>query len=184
MNDAIKRVSMAGAAAVAAACLVGSAAAQGLPPAPAEMGALGWLEGAWEGEGWIDHGGHRAEFRGTERVEQRMGGRLLVVEGSFTAFMGPQLGEVLVHQAFGVFSWKEKAGEFVFRTYTARGGDGDANAVEVSPGRLVWGYEGPTGKVRYTITRTAEGEWREEGHASRDGGETWALFFEMVLTRR
>ena len=163
----------------------GGAAGQGLPPAPAEMAALAWLVGEWEGEGWIDEGGRRGTFRGTEVVESRMGGRLVVVEGSFTAFMGPELGHVPVHQALGVFSWDERAGEHVFRTYTARGGNGARNAVEVSEGRVVWGYEDPRmGTVRYTLERLEDGRWKETGVASGDGGASWRPFFEMVLTRR
>ena len=50
---------------------------------------------------------------------------------------------------------------------------------------MVWEYDDPRmGRVRYTLTRTAEGAWREEGHASSDGGETWHKFFEMELRRR
>lgn len=163
----------------------GGLAGQALPPVPAEMEALGWLVGEWEGSGWIEEGGRRGEFRGTERVERRMGGRVLVVEGSFTANMGPELGEVPVHQALGVISWDARAGHHVFRTYTARGGQGEAHEAEVADGRVVWGYDDPRmGRVRYTLTRTAEGAWREEGHASSDGGETWRSFFAMELRRR
>lgn len=39
------------------------------------------------------------------------------------------------------------------------------------------------GRVRYTITRTPDGAWREIGEASRDGGESWHQFFEMELAR-
>jgi hypothetical protein len=173
---------------VAAVLLAGGISgldAQGLPPVPAEMGALGWLVGAWEGSGWIEEGGRRGEFRGTERVERRMGGRVLVVEGSFTADMGPERGEVPVHQALGVISWDGRAGHHVMRTYTARGGQGEAHEAAVSEGRIVWGYDDPRmGRVRYTLTRTGEGAWREVGHASSDGGETWHQFFEMELRRR
>ena len=41
----------------------------------------------------------------------------------------------------------------------------------------------PQGKVRYTITRTAEGAWFEIGEYSRDG-QQWAKFFEMTLTKK
>ena len=159
-------------------------AGQVLPPVAGEMGAAGWLVGEWEGAGWIEDGGRRAEFRSREVVEPRMGGRVLVVEGHHTAEI-PGMGEVPVHQALGVLSWDGRAGKWVFRTYTARGGQGEANEAEVADGRMVWGYDDPRmGRVRYTITRTEAGEWREVGDASSDGGATWRRFFEMVLTRR
>lgn len=160
-----------------------TAGAQGLPPAPAEMEAVAWLAGDWEGSGWIEYSpGQRAEFTGRERVEARMGGRLVVLEGEFTAWMGPQAGDVPVHQALGVISYDERGDRYQFRTYTARGGHGDARPMEVGDGRLVWGYDDPTmGSVRYTMTRTETGAWHEVGHASRDDGETWHHFFEMTL---
>lgn len=159
------------------------AVGQGLPAAPAEMEALAWLEGEWQGSGWLEYApGQRGEFAGTERVESRMGGRLLVVEGEFSAWMGPEAGDVPVHQALGVMSYDPSSGRYLFRTYTARGGHGDAATAEVADGRIVWGYDDPAmGRVRYTITRTDDGAWHEVGHASRDDGESWHHFFEMTL---
>lgn len=90
------------------------------------MEALAWLEGEWSGDGWIERDAQRAQFRGTEQVEWRLDGRLVIVEGNFTADMGPQLGQVPVHQALGVFSWDAGAETYTFRTYTARGGNGRA----------------------------------------------------------
>lgn len=173
------------AAAVGLAVCAGPVVGQGLPPAPEEMEAVAWLAGEWSGSGWIEaRPGQRAEFEGSERVERRMGGRLLVVEGEFTAWMGPEAGDVPVHQALGVMSYDPEGDRYLFRTYTARGGQGEANPAEVADGRMVWGYDDPAmGRVRYTITRTAEGAWREIGEASRDGGESWHQFFEMELER-
>lgn len=159
--------------------------AQGLPPVPPEMEAVAWLEGEWTGSGWMEYSpGRRSEFEGTERVESRMGGRVLVVEGQFTAWMGPEAGDVPVHQALGVISYDARNDRFLFRTYTARGGNGEAHTAEVTEGRIVWGYDDPRmGQVRYTITHTEDGAWHEVGHASRDGGESWHKFFEMRLER-
>jgi hypothetical protein len=156
-----------------------------LPPAPEAIDRLGFLVGEWEGTGWMEYApGQRAGFRGTERVERRMGGRLVVVEGDFTAWMGPERGDVPVHQALGIFSYDPRRDGIVFRTYTAHWPGGDAHGVQVEENRLVWGYEDPRfGTVRFTITVTPGGEWHEVGHASRDGGATWHPFMEMSLRR-
>lgn len=156
-----------------------------LPPVPEEMGRLDFLVGDWEGEGWMEVApGQRAGFTGTERVEHRMGGRVVVVEGAFTVRMGPERGEVPVHQALGVFSWDPEADGFTFRTWTARGGHGEAHPAEITDGRIVWGYEDPRmGTVRYTITLTPDGAWHEIGEASSDDGVSWHQFFEMTLAR-
>jgi hypothetical protein len=175
---------------MAVAATVGSASplwGQVLAPVAEELDRLEWLVGEWEGTGWMEYTpGQRAEFRGTERVERRMGGRLVVVEGRFTAWMGPEAGEVPVHEAVGIFEFDPRAGQFRFRTYTGFGPEaGGLHAAEVSDGRVVWGYEDPRhGTVRYTITRTDGDEWVEVGDASRDGGGTWHRFFEMRLRRR
>lgn len=161
-----------------------SAAAQ-LPRAPAELDRLDFLLGEWEGGGWMEYAqGQRGEFKGTERVERRLGDRLVVLERSLTAWMGPRRGDVPVHEALGVFSWDPRSSGFVFRIWTARG-DGGTSPAEVEDGRITWGYEDPRqGTIRYTITLTPEGAWHEVGDASRDGGETWHRFFEMTLAKR
>lgn len=171
---------------MAALLLLSAPAAAQLPLAPAELERLAFLEGEWEGEGWMEYApGQRGEFRGTERVERRMGGRLVVVEGAFTARMGPDQDVVPVHHALGVFSYDAAADRFVFRAYTAQGANGEAHDAEVGVNEVVWGYEDPRfGTVRYTISLTPQGEWHEVGHASRDGGATWHRFFEMTLQRR
>lgn len=178
---------MSGVAMVVGLGVAGGAGAQGLPPAAEELELLEWMVGDWEGAGWMEYSpGERGEFRGTERVERRMGGRLVVVEGRFTAWMGPELGDVVVHEAVGILDFDPQAGRFRFRTYTAFGPEaGGLHEAEVSAGRMVWGYEDPRmGRVRYTIERTEGDEWHEVGDASRDGGTSWYRFFEMRLARR
>lgn len=161
------------------------AAAQVLPPVPAQIDALAWMVGEWEGEGWTTEGpGERNEFRGTEVVERRMGGRLVVVEGAFSAWMGPDMGHRPVHQALGIFSYDRAAGRLAFRTYTAAGAGGEASAEVREDGALVWGFGDPgAGQVRYTLTRTPADEWHEIGERTTDG-ERWTRFFEMTLRRR
>ena len=162
-----------------------NAPAQVLPPVPAQIEALEWMVGEWEGEGWTTEGpGDRNAFRGTEVVERRMGGRLVVVEGAFSAWMGPEMGNRPVHQALGIFSYDPDAGRLAFRTYTAAGGGGEASAEVREDGALVWGFGDPgSAQVRYTITRTPADEWHEIGER-RSGGESWTQFFEMTLRRR
>lgn len=158
-----------------------------LPPVPEAIEELDFLVGEWEGDGWIEGApGQRATFRGTEKVERRMGGRLVVVEGDFIAVVGPDGREAPVHQALGIFSYDRERDALRFRTYLARGTGGvhDVERFEPDERRLRWGYEDPRmGTVRYTIEITPEGEWHEIGEARR-GDEAWQRFFEMTLTRR
>jgi hypothetical protein len=162
-----------------------SARAQ-LPPIAPAMSAVDVLVGEWSGSGWMEFmPGERSEFRGTERVERRMGGRIVVVEGSFTAWFGPELGEQPVHEAYGIFAHDPASGALTFHTWTAQGVTGARHAVEPAEGAVIWGYEDPAfGTVRFTITVTPDGQWHETGVVSRDGGATWHQFFEMTLQRR
>lgn len=172
-------------AALLATVLAAAAARAQLPEPPSlvPMERLSFLVGTWEGDGWMEHApGRRATFTSREVVEPRLGGRVLVVEGTHRAPMPGAPEPVVVHHAMGVFSHDEGDG-YHFRTWLANGHGGDFGARLEGDGVLVWGYDDPRrGEVRYTIT-VADGTWREVGDARRDGGE-WHRFFEMTLAKR
>ena len=153
------------------------------PPSLEPMERLGFLAGTWEGEGWMEYQpGRKATFTSREIVEPRLGGRVLLVEGTHRSPMPGEPEPVVVHHALGVVS-HDAAGGYRFRTWLADGHSGDFGA-ELADGGLVWGYDDPRlGRVRYTI-RIEDGDWVEVGDASRDGGESWHRFFEMRLSRK
>jgi hypothetical protein len=161
-----------------------SVTAQPVQPAPASldsMRALSFLEGAWEGEGWIRMGpGEPTRFTSKETVESRLGGRILTVEGLHHASADPSR---VVHHAFAVVSHNAAAARYRFQTHLADGRGGDYPG-ELKDGAFVWGMEHPmAGRIRYTI-RVREGRWHEVGESSRDEGKTWTQFFEMTLARK
>ncbi|HET9481169.1 MAG TPA: hypothetical protein VFP98_05380, partial [Candidatus Polarisedimenticolia bacterium] len=71
---------------------------------------------------------------------------------------------------------------FRFDTYRAGENGVDAEA-SYEAGVFTWGFDAPTGQVRFRIRRTEEGEWHETGEFSPDQGTTWHPFFEMTLHR-
>lgn len=146
----------------------------------AEMEKLSFLVGEWEGESWWEMvPGQRAKNLGTETVESRLGGLLLVVEGKHT---DPENGKV-VHHAVGLLSWDEKAGRYRFQTHLADGRSAEASG-RFEDGAFVWGPPAPPGiEIRYTIRETDDGRWHEVGEMSQDGGESWRKIFEMTLQR-
>ena len=146
-------------------------------PTIAAMKVLPPLEGRWEGAGWIRMGpGDPVRFIGEERVESRLDGRLLVVEGLHRT---PDRSKV-VHHAFGVFSWDESAKRYRFDTYVANRGGGDHHA-RMEGSALVWEFGAGNGpKRRFTIT-VENDQWKEVGHVQR--GDDWVQFFEMTLNR-
>lgn len=152
------------------------AAEPAVDPAIDAMRALPKLEGRWAGEGWMRMGpGEPMRFVGEETVESRLDGRLLVVEGLHRT---PDRSKV-VHHAFGVFSWDERAKHYRFNTYVANRGGGE-HAARLVENALVWDLAGEGPKRRFTITVTND-EWKEVGHVQR--GEEWLQFFEMTLKR-
>ena len=63
------------------------------------------------------------------------------------------------------------------RDYT----DGNGGNITVRVGdNLVWFIAGPQGRIRFTITLTAN-SWREVGEVEHEGG--WRPFMEMNLKR-
>lgn len=148
------------------------------------MKKLDFLVGHWEGDGWIQRGpDQRFEFRGTEIVEHRLDGLVVLVEGLHKTVIPETNEERVIHHAFGVFSYDAESGGYRFRTHLTSGRGGDFEA-HMEGDALIWGMENPqAGTIRYTIHLNEDGDWFEIGEASRDDGETWFQFFEMTLKR-
>ena len=164
------------------------ASSPGQPPtAPAAqrdaMKKLDFLLGQWKGEGWMEFApGQRRTFKGTEVVQSKLDELLLVVEGVHRGKAGDKGPEVVVHSAFAVVSYDDKAKRYRFQAFTGRGNFEDVEA-KVSERQLVWGMNVPQfGDVRYTIKLDDKGRWFEIGEVSRDG-KTWQQFFEQTLQR-
>ena len=173
-------------AVVLLAGVVASSPAQppGVPAAQRDaMKKLDFLVGQWKGEGWMEFApGQRRTFKGTETVQGKLDGLLLAVEGRHLGRPDDKGKEVVVHTAFGLVSYDEKAKRYRFQAFTGRGDHEDTEA-KVSEGRLVWGTKVPQfGDVRYTIKLDEKGRWFEVGEVSQDG-KAWRKFFEMTLER-
>jgi hypothetical protein len=169
-------------AAVAVSLSPAQSPAQGPAAAQQEaMKKLAFLVGEWKGEGWMEFApGQRRTFRGTEVVERKLDGLLLTIEGVHRGQVEGKDEVVVVHNAFVLVSYDEKAKRYRFQAYTAQGNHEDTEA-KVGEGQLIWGMKVPQfGEVRYTITRNEKGHWFEVGEVSPDGKE-WRKFFEMTL---
>ena len=164
-----------------------SARAQGAPSADASpvtraaMEELAWLEGHWEGEAsYQTPTGDRETILQTERIERRLNGVVLVVEGTGREKNADGSPGEVVFQAFGVISYDPDRERYTFRAFR----DGRSIDAETSleAGVFTWSFETPgAGHVRFRI-RNDQGAWHETGEFSRDGQE-WHPFFEMRLHR-
>ena len=148
----------------------------------AAMEPLEWLVGEWEGEAWIQMGPHGRETSlVTERVESRLDGRVLFVEGIGHEKAADGTPGEIVHHAAGVLSYDPDRTRYIFLAFR----DGHVTDAQTSleEGAFVWGFDVPSGgRVRFRI-RQDGGAWLETGEFSRDDGATWAQFFEMRLHR-
>jgi hypothetical protein len=145
------------------------------------MEAIVFLRGDWEGSGWMQMGPQRSEVLSSERVRPAAGGLAMVVEGVHRAEM-PDGTQKVVHDALGVLTWDSESGAYRFATKLATGFGGDYSAAVNADGDLEWSIPVPGRLMRYVI-HVENGKWRETGHMSTDGGETWDEFFGMTLTR-
>jgi hypothetical protein len=134
------------------------------------------LAGAWAGEGWMRGGPSEPErFVGEERVELRLEGRALLIEGKHWM---PDRSR-LVHNALGIVTYDAASGQYRFRTHVAGQPPGDFRAY-LDGGAFIWEMDAPRGRTRFTI-RVVNDEWREIGEIELDG--RWRQFFEMKLKR-
>lgn len=164
-----------------------SARAQGGPPADASpvtraaMEELAWLEGRWEGEAWFQTpSGERETILQTERIEPRLNGAVLVVEGTGREKNADGSPGEVIFQAFAVVSYDPDRERYTFRAFKdGRSFDPEAS---LEAGVFTWSFETPGGgRIRFRI-RNDQDAWHETGEFSRDGQE-WRPFFEMRLHR-
>jgi len=147
----------------------------------AEMKNLAYMIGKWQGTGWIERDGQRQTFAGSETLQSKLGGIVLLVEGSFTGKVVGGTEEVPVHETLGIISYDEQAKTYRFRSYLATGRSGEYELQLMADG-WQWGFQFPQGRVRYTFTLSGKNDWFEIGEFSQDG-QTWRKFFEMTLKR-
>lgn len=131
------------------------------------MQRLAYMVGQWQGEGWIQMGGPRITFRGGERVQSRLGGITLLVEGDFSSRPPGAEHDVPVHQTIGVIGFDETDSTYRLTTWTATGATGN-HTLELRDDGWRWQLDVGTGTVRYTATFPSNDEWVEIGEFSRE----------------
>lgn len=153
--------------------------ATGAAEQKAAIARLQVMVGEWQGRGTIEMPQGRYEFHGGERVQLKIDGLALLIEGSF--FHRDAEGrEVPSHTTLGVISFDPRSRTYRFHSWLA---NGMSNAAELKlvPDGWQWEIVHPRGRMRYT-TSFADGDWVEIGERTSDG-TTWQPFFEMRLKR-
>lgn len=145
------------------------------------MDRLAFLEGDWEGSGWVRFGPERSEFVSSERVSYAAGGLAMTILGVHRAPL-PDGTQRVVHDALGVLTWSSEDGAYRFVSKLENGFGGDYRAELTESGDLEWSIPVPGREMRYTIHVDGD-RWSETGLLSTDGGGTWSEFFGMTLER-
>lgn len=138
------------------------------------------LVGEWTGTGWsMNQTGQRTEFELTEKVDRRVSGTALLIEGHGHAKGQPG---VTTHDGLSVLYYDEKTAHYRWNGHEASSGTVDVD-VKLIDGGFEWALGAPRNSiVRFQIRFDAK-EWNEVGEASADG-RTWNRFMEMKLTKR
>jgi hypothetical protein len=147
-----------------------------------QMRAFDFLLGTWEGEGWIQFGPQRRNFRQHETVRTAAGGVVVVVDGLGVGADADNQGKK-VHEAFAVAHWDAAANQFRWIAFRAA----DGTRIEATPvlqeNQLIWEPPAIGGrKARFTIRREPDGRWHEIGEAETPDGKR-VPFLEMWLKR-
>jgi hypothetical protein len=147
----------------------------------ARLAPLTWLVGEWSGPAKVTAGPQTLTLTQRESVVEAANGTVLMIQGRGT-MTGPDGKDREVFQAAGMLTYDVAARRF---TWISSGGTGFLGVTEavVTGNAFVWNMKDGSGNtVRYTISRTPEGAWREVGEFAKDGG--WIKTFEMTLTKQ
>ena len=151
---------------------------QGVEAQRVAMAKLDYMAGNWRGSGWMERNG-RQTFTGTERVQRKLDGLALLVEGDFVSSSEPGRS---VHKTLAVMYYDPRTSTYRFDTWLAAGSHGE-HELELLDDGWRWHLNIPSGTIRYTMRRGTNGQWFEIGERSADG-KSWSKFFEMTLEKQ
>jgi hypothetical protein len=144
----------------------------------------GWV-GQWQGEGSMQMGpGEPKKSSVLEKIEWRLDGTVLLVEGLGKSLNPSTNEQVVTHNALAVLSYDAASNEYKFKTYLKDGRSTDAWLKSTGENTFQWGFDIPArGKTRYSITLDpSKKTWNEIGEYSADS-TSWSKFFEMNLVK-
>lgn len=145
-----------------------------------KMKAFQFMEGNWEGTGWIVDQDGKKESLVKESVAYETGGTIMVFRGKGYK---PEGGEnTLVHDALGVMYFDVMEKKYRLHSFINRGMNTIAEVELLDPGKFVWSFRaGPVNTIRYTLTYENE-IWTEVGEMVDASGAA-RVFFGMELRK-
>lgn len=141
--------------------------------------------GRWQGEGSMQMGpGQPKKSMVDENIEFKLSGTVVLIEGIGKSLEDPSGEPKIVHHALAVLSFDQTSNQYKFNSYLKDGRSTQAWFNTVAENKYQWGFDVPTGKIKYSITiDPVTKTWNEVGEFSNDNGATWMKFFEMNLKK-
>ncbi len=144
------------------------------------LAPLAGLVGQWEGPARATVGpGRTLEARQSEDVAWGSNATVLIVRGTGRSVADADKGRILFEATAMI--WYDPETDRV-RMRTHRDGQSLEPELEIKPDTIIWGFDVPGGRVRYT-TAFGGGRWHEIGEFLRAGAPPIRTM-EMTLERR
>jgi len=123
----------------------------------------------------------RRTFTQSETIQPKLGGLLLQIEGLGKS-KDPGKEGTIIHNAFAIVSYDDKAKQIRWHAYTADGRYVDTELKPLQEKIVQWSIPTPGQNIRFTMNLNEKDQWLETGEFSPDGNK-WMKFFEMKLQR-
>jgi len=159
---------------------ISAAVAQGRPdPAPAQkagMEKLRFLAGTWSGPTTVSQAGKEIRIQQTEEIQYKLGGILMLIEGT-----GRDEAGKVVFNALAVVSFDPASGKYTIRAWN------DGHVVEavlkVGDKSFEWGFTSGPVTVLDVMKVDEQGRWAETSDATMvDGRKVSSV--KMLLVRK
>lgn len=149
-------------------------------PTPAQreaMHKLSFLAGNWSGPVTITRGpGEPLQLTQTEKVEYKLDGLILLIEGKSTATDGST-----PFQALATVAYDDQTHTYRIRAYNA--GHYVDSELKVLADGFSWGFDAGPAHVNSAMHLTAKGEWQETSDVIFGGGPPHRTV-DMLLTHQ
>jgi len=144
---------------------------------------LSFMQGSWEGSGWIMKGRERKEFVQHEIIKSRVDNTILMIDGVGYDKESLNSERKIIHNAFGVISYNKELNSITMLSFSTIGNKMENKITLVGEKQLEWSFKDERGGIiRFREDFSKKGLWIENGDYSSDG-VNWFPFFQMTLKK-
>ena len=144
---------------------------------------LHFMQGTWNGSGWIMKGRERKTFVQNEKIKPRVNSTILVIDGIGYDKDSLNPERKVIHNAFGVISYNKNLNSMTMLSFSTAGDKMENELKLIGDKKLEWLFKDERGGViRFREDFSQQGLWIENGEYSTDG-VNWMTFFQMTLQK-